>query len=64
VVVRWSPSGSGTRETAMIPVGNDIYEGVIGPFTIAQSAAVKVVAIDERGNAGGASITVGVIACP
>jgi hypothetical protein len=48
----------------MIPVGNDIYEGVIGPFTIAQSAAVKVVAIDERGNAGGASITVGVIACP
>jgi hypothetical protein len=64
VVVRWSPSGSGTQETAMIPVGNDIYEGVIGPFTIAQSAAVKVVAIDERGNAGGASITVGVIACP
>jgi hypothetical protein len=64
VVVRWSPSGSGTRETAMIPVGNDIYEGVIGPFTVAHSAVVKVVAIDEKGNAGGASITVGVIACP
>jgi hypothetical protein len=64
VVVRWSPDGSVSQETAMISVGSDMFEGVIGPFTAAQSASVRVVAFDVRGNAGGASITLPVNACP
>jgi hypothetical protein len=64
VVVRWSPDGVTSRETAMILVGNDMFEGVIGPFTAAQSATVRIVAFDVRGNAGGASVTVTVNACP
>lgn len=64
VVARWSPDGSTSRETSMDAVGNDIYEGVIGPFTSAGAAEVRVVAFDERGNAGGASVTVNVVACP
>jgi hypothetical protein len=48
----------------MDAVGNDIYEGVIGPFTSASAAEVRVVAFDERGNAGGATVTVNVVACP
>jgi len=64
VVVRWSPTGSGGQETAMSHVGNDIYEAVIGPFTTAHTASVRIVGFDERGNAGGATITVEVVPCP
>jgi hypothetical protein len=64
VVVRWSPDGGGTREEPMSDVGGDVYEAVIGPFTAAQSAEVRMVATDELGNAGGASVTVAVVACP
>lgn len=64
VVVRWSPDGSGSQESSMVPVGNDVFEGVIGPFSAAQAASVRVVAFDDRGNAGGATLTVNVIACP
>lgn len=63
VIARWSPNGSATRETAMSPVGNDIYEGVIGPYEAAGSDSVKVVAFDVRGNAGGADISVAVVDC-
>ncbi|MGD2101588.1 MAG: hypothetical protein PVG83_05075 [Acidimicrobiia bacterium] len=64
VVVRWSPDGSASRETPMNSVGNDMFEGVVGPFTSEQTASVKVLAVDEHGNAGGASIAVTVKACP
>lgn len=63
-VVRWSPDGSASRETPMNSIGNDMFEGVVGPFTSARTASVKVVAVDEYGNAGGASISVTVNACP
>ena len=63
VVVRWSPDGSGQRETAMEPVGNDMFEGVIGPFTATGTFDLRIVAFDERGNAGGASAPVSVIDC-
>lgn len=63
VIARWSPDGSATRETAMNPVGNDIYEGVIGPYEAVGSDSVKVVAFDVRGNAGGADISVAVVDC-
>lgn len=63
VVVRWSPDGSGQRETAMEPVGNDMFEGVIGPFTATGTFDVRIVAFDERGNAGGASTSVSVTDC-
>lgn len=64
VVVRWSADGSNGQETPMISVGNDMFEGVVGPFTAAQTATVRIVAFDEWGNAGGASITLPVTACP
>ncbi len=48
----------------MTPVGDDVYEAVIGPFTAAQSASVRVVAFDERGNAGGATTSLSVVAGP
>lgn len=64
VIVRWSPDGSATVETAMIDIGNDIWEGVIGPFSAAQSASPRIVAFDERGNAGGAAVSLSVTACP
>lgn len=64
VVVRWSPDGGGEQETAMTAVGNDMYEAVIGPFTVERSATARIVAFDERGNAGGANTTVNVVACP
>jgi hypothetical protein len=63
VVVRWN-DGSTSRETAMADVGGDIFEGVIGPFSAAQSAEVRIVAFDELGNAGGAVISVNVLPCP
>lgn len=63
VIARWSPDGSATRETAMNPVGNDIYEGTIGPYEATGSDSVKVVAFDVRGNAGGASVAVAVVDC-
>ncbi len=64
VVVRWSPDGSSEQETAMSPVGNDMFEGVVGPFTSVHTATVRIVAIDEHGNAGGATTQVAVVACP
>lgn len=64
VVVRWSPDGSSEQETAMSPVGNDMFEGVVGPFTSVHTANVRIVAIDEHGNAGGATTQVAVVACP
>lgn len=63
VIARWSHDGSATRETVMSPVGNDIYEGVIGPYEAVGSDSVKVVAFDVRGNAGGASVSLAVVAC-
>lgn len=64
VVVQWSPDGGSNRETAMTDIGGDIYEADIGPFTTVHTAAVRVVATDELGNAGGATIEVPVLACP
>lgn len=64
VVVRWSPDGGAEEETEMTAVGNDMFEAVIGPFTVEHSAAARIVAFDERGNAGGATTTVNVVACP
>ncbi|MFP4072405.1 MAG: hypothetical protein ACLFVZ_00070 [Actinomycetota bacterium] len=64
VVVRWSPDGGGEQETEMTAVGNDMFEAVIGPFTVERSATARIVAFDERGNAGGATTTINVVACP
>ncbi len=63
VIARWSPDGSATRETAMNPVGNDTYEGVIGPYETTGSDSVKVVAFDVKGNAGGAFVSLAVVDC-
>lgn len=63
VVARWN-DGSNARETAMTDVGGDVYEGVIGPFGSPQTADVRVVAFDDRGNAGGATVSVNVLPCP
>ena len=62
-VVRWSPDGGSSRETAMSEVGGDIFEAEIGPFTTVHTAQVRMVAIDELGNAGGTTIEVPVVAC-
>jgi len=64
VVVRWSPDGGSNRETSMSDVGGDIFEAEIGPFTTVHAASVRIVATDELGNAGGATIEVPVVACP
>lgn len=64
VVVRWSPDRGNETETPMNSVGNDMFEGVIGPFTAVHTATVRIVAFDDRGNAGGATATVAVVACP
>lgn len=64
VVAQWSPDGGSNRETAMAGVGGDIFEAEIGPFTTVHSAQVRMVAIDELGNAGGTTIEVPVVACP
>jgi hypothetical protein len=64
VAVRWSPDGSAEQETQMTTSGDDIYRGVVGPFTAVQTATLKIVAFDERGNAGGANLTLTVVACP
>lgn len=63
-VVQWSPDGSAERETPMEDAGNDMFEAVVGPFTSEQSTTVRVVAFDERGNAGGATTSLSVVACP
>ena len=64
VVVRWSPDGSGGTETAMNSIGDDMFEAVIGPFSTAQTADLRIVAFDALGNAGGAGVTVTVVPCP
>lgn len=64
VIARWSADGSTIRETAMNPVGNDVFQGVIGPYDRVGSDNVKVVAFDELGNAGGASVNLTMAACP
>jgi len=64
VLVRWSPDGGRTEETEMNAMGNDIFEAVVGPYTVARADEVRIVAFDERGNAGGASVVVTVNACP
>lgn len=64
VVVRWSPDGGSSRETEMLDVGSDMFEGVVGPFTAPQAGGVRVVAFDEVGNAGGATAPLTVVACP
>lgn len=64
VVAQWSPDGGSNRETAMTEIGDDIFEAEIGPFTTVHSAQVRMVAIDELGNAGGTTIVVPVLACP
>ncbi len=62
-VVRWSAGGGGTEETAMTGIGGDVYEAVIGPFTAAQTASARVIAIDELDNAGGATVIIEVEPC-
>jgi hypothetical protein len=64
VVARWSPDGGPQRETAMESVGDDMFEVVVGPFTVVGTTEVRIVAFDERGNAGGASAQVAVTECP
>jgi len=64
VVVRWSPDGTASKETQMSATGDDMFEGVVGPFTEAQTATLRIVAFDDRGNAGGASLSVTVDDCP
>jgi hypothetical protein len=64
VVARWSPDGGSERETAMEAVGEDMFEVVVGPFTVVGTTEVRIVAFDERGNAGGASAQVAVAECP
>lgn len=64
VIARWSADGGANTETAMSLVGGETYEGEVGPFTVVQAATVRIVATDEFGNAGGASVTVNVVACP
>jgi DNA-directed RNA polymerase specialized sigma24 family protein len=64
VVVRWSPDGGSSSESEMLDVGNDMFEGVVGPFTAPQAGGVRVVAFDEAGNAGGATSPLTVVACP
>jgi hypothetical protein len=64
VVARWSPDGSSEQETPMDSVGNDMFEAVVGPFTSVHTATVRIVAFDDRGNAGGATTQVAVVACP
>lgn len=64
VIARWSSDGATIRETAMNPVGNDVYQGVIGPYERVGTDNVKVVAFDARGNAGGASVILTMAACP
>jgi hypothetical protein len=64
VVVQWSPDGGAQRETAMTPFGEDMFEAVVGPFTVVTTADVRIVAFDERGNAGGATTQVAVVECP
>lgn len=64
VVARWSPDGGPQRETAMESVGEDMFEVVVGPFTVVGTTEVRIVAFDERGNAGGASAQVAVVECP
>ncbi len=63
VVARWSPDGSARSESEMISVGNDRFEGVVGPFTAPQTSGVRIVAFDEAGNAGGATAALTVVAC-
>lgn len=63
-IVRWSPDGTTTRETAMTDTGNDIYSAEIGPFNAPPSAQPKIVATDVHGNAGGASVPLTVESCP
>lgn len=62
-VVRWSPDGSSQQETAMEAVGNDMFEAVVGPFTTTGAKEARIVAFDERGNAGGASAAITVTDC-
>lgn len=64
VIARWSPDGSDSVETPMSPIGGDVYEASIGPYSAAGTDSVKVVAFDSRGNAGGASISVTIAPCP
>jgi hypothetical protein len=64
VVVQWSPDGGAQRETEMAPAGEDMFEAVIGPFTVVTTTDVRIVAFDERGNAGGATTQVAVVECP
>ena len=64
VVVQWSPDGASTRDTSMTDVGGDIFEAEIGPFTTVHTASVRIVATDELGNSGGATMQVPVVACP
>jgi hypothetical protein len=64
VVVQWSPDGGAPRETAMAPAGEDMFEAVIGPFTVVGTTEARIVAFDERGNAGGATTPVTVVECP
>lgn len=64
VVVQWSPDGGGENETAMTPVGDDMFEAVVGPFTVVGTVDVRIVAFDERGNAGGAMTQIAVVECP
>jgi hypothetical protein len=64
VVVRWRPNPNTTEETEMTEVGDDLFEAVIGPFSTAGTAEARILAFDERGNAGGASALVTVVDCP
>lgn len=64
VVVQWSPDGGSQRETEMVAIGDDMFEGVIGPFTVVANTDLRIVAFDDRGNAGGATTQVAVVECP
>lgn len=64
VVVRWRPNPNASQETEMTEVGDDLFEAVIGPFSTPGTVEARIVAFDERGNAGGASTLITVVDCP
>jgi len=63
VIVRWS-NGVSVVETPMAAVDVENYKAVIGPFVEVVSPNVKIVATDVHENAGGAPVSLSVIACP
>lgn len=63
VALVWGVAGGTENTTQMTFEGNNVFEGVVGPFEITGDVSPRIVAVDSRGNAASTSAQLASVSC-